>query len=903
MDRARRGAPVLAATLCAIALWPGAACAAFGPPAGPTTPPFTQCPAVYVDTSCQFLINVLGSGTTQTPEVLQDPDQQFYDTSDDALVAVQNDSQEPLSSLHIGVEGSGDNDFGFDGDGLCNPPDPPVPAGCPFGGSLEDPFDYEGPGMEFEGGLAITDTDAGTVDFTPPLQPGQYTYFSLEAQPNVPLVAGNVNDLIATTLSDASGTTSGTYGALQEAEPTEVTDTATISGVNASSAEGTVAYNVYSDPTCTHLVASAGTSPVSEGAAAPSSPVGPGLASNAVYYWQATYSGDANNSPASSPCGSETMIFGSPPARAAGGISASFSGNGQTAAALTIPAGASASADAQIASPSGTPPASGSVTYTLYSDNQCTTQAAGGGTVAVVNGSAAPSNALTLANGTYYLIVSYSGDANHAGATSGCGVATLTVGGSQHAQECNELASLDPGFASAETDLVHLPSLSSDTLEVSLSAGISLGSVGVCDNALSALTPHVGAGGLGLATSYVTAGPYLTTRKVSKKFTYLFAPLGWQIPSGTGAPDPKPAPPAIEWSQAIEFGGQVHPSLSFTYTPGQPLQPSLDLIQVPIAQTSVTLLALGEPFLEASLGPELSFGLSFNTKELAEQEDEDVAEGESSQTAAEEISEELGNDVEGSIRDEVGTIDPGAEDTAALQSDSTDAASTVADDADATLPDAAETGIEHTALSASADDVAVDATADAVGGDELLDVLAIALLAEHHRPPPPGLLATNGQLLSQRLLAVRPVARLSPHALHRADFPTGLVPALVHSRLALPVPAKVRPLVASATHLEPGRRISVVATRLGNKRHHDALIVLQGPGYRATRLVRIAHGAAAATLIPPRSLAPGTWTISVQDLSNVHLSSSHALAGFAIVRFGVFTVPKPKHKHRHRHRH
>lgn len=873
---------------------------AIGPPAGPTTPPFTQCPAVSADTSCQFLIDVVGSGATQTPKVLEDASQPFYDSNDDALVAVQNDSSQPLASLHIGVEGSGDDDFGFDGDGLCQPPSPPVPVGCPFGSSLEDPFDYQGPGMEFLGGtMALFNAEAGTVDFTPALQPGQYTYFSLEAQPNVPLVAGNVNDLLTTTLSDSFGDTSGPDGVLQEASPTEVTDTATIEGANASSAEGTITYKVYSDAACTQLVATAGVDlPVSQGSVPASTPVGPGLATNAIYYWQASYSGDGTNSQAISACGSETMIFGSPPARAQSAVSASFTGKGQSATALTIPSGSSATATAQITGPGGSG-ASGAVTYTLYSDNQCTQQAAGGGTVAVVGGVAGPSNSLALADGTYYLVVSYSGDGSHAPLTSGCGVATLTVGGPAQAQECNELASLDPSFAKPAAAEVPLPSLSSDTLEVSVTADVSLGSVGICDNALSGLVPGLpGAGGFGLTASYNPSN-----RNVSSQFTYSFVPLGWHIPPGTGAPDATPPPPAIEWPQAVEFGGQVHPSLGLTYTPGQSLEPSIDMIQVPIAQTSTTLLALGTPFLEASLGPELSFGLSFKPKALAEEEDEDVAEGESPQTAAQEISEELGSDVEGGLESEVGAIDPDAPDVAALQTDSTDAADTVAGDADATLPGDPETGIDDTAIT-SAEDGALDGSAEEVGGDDLLEVLLeLAFAAEAHQPLPPGLVPTGGQLLSQSLLPARPLVGLSRHQLQRAGFPRGLVPALVRSRIALAVPAKVRPLVVSSTRLQAGHRISVLAPSLGRGRRHDALVVLQGPNYRATRLVRVVDGAADATIKLPSPLAPGTWTISVQDLSGVHLTSMHTLTGFALVRFGVFTVAKPKrHGHKPKHR-
>ena len=63
----------------------------------------------------------------------------------------------------------------------------------------------------------------------------------------------------------------------------------------------------------------------------------------------------------------------------------------------------------------------GSVTFTLYSDNQCTQQ--------VLSGSAAISNSVATfstswtppAAGTYYWVASYPGDSNNIGFTSGCG--------------------------------------------------------------------------------------------------------------------------------------------------------------------------------------------------------------------------------------------------------------------------------------------------------------------------------------------------------------------------------------------------------------------------------------------------------------------------------------------------
>lgn len=86
---------------------------------------------------------------------------------------------------------------------------------------------------------------------------------------------------------------------------TVVTDTATLSGPNAAFATGTVNYKVFSDPNCGTLFADAGTKNVSNGQLPNSDPV----LFNALgmYYWQASYSGDALNDPSSSACVEETV--------------------------------------------------------------------------------------------------------------------------------------------------------------------------------------------------------------------------------------------------------------------------------------------------------------------------------------------------------------------------------------------------------------------------------------------------------------------------------------------------------------------------------------------------------------------------------------------------------------------
>ena len=176
------------------------------------TPQFTECPQVGIDTGCQFLIDVTAGGTT----VLQDASQSAYEDSDDALIGVKNDSSSPLSSIPISTPGS--NAFGFDGDGICDAftevsEDDPLPSGCleigtgkpcdptadsstgcvfpaapgqtgadpdAYPGSTQN--GYEGPSTFFTN--VSTDQSSGTVNFSPAIQPGQSTYFSLEEPPS-----------------------------------------------------------------------------------------------------------------------------------------------------------------------------------------------------------------------------------------------------------------------------------------------------------------------------------------------------------------------------------------------------------------------------------------------------------------------------------------------------------------------------------------------------------------------------------------------------------------------------------------------------------------------------------------------------------------------------------------------
>jgi hypothetical protein len=395
-----------------------------GPPAGPTSPPFFQCPAIGLDTTCQFLVDVTNSGTT----VLQDPTQSFYDGSDDVTVAIQNDSSVPLGSIHLGVDGSGDGAWGLDGDGMCSGFIVPAPDECPFGppGNTNSPFDYFGPDT-----VLTPDPesfDGGTVSFTTALQPGQYTYITLEAPFENALAAGSVNDIVGSSLTDTANTeVEGPVIALPA--PADVTDQATIRGPNAAFATGSITYKVYSDPICTIKVGESVNPIVTEGTIPKSNPIGAALANNAKYYWVAEFSGNGGeheNTPAKSGCGNEVMTFGTPVPPPGPTVSTVLSGGGQVGTHITVPPNTPVTDNATITSPGGQP-VTGRLTYLVYTDPACggsQVKGAGGG---MTTGSGPASNALSLPAGTYYFRASYSGNGALGPAVSPCGSEVLTV--------------------------------------------------------------------------------------------------------------------------------------------------------------------------------------------------------------------------------------------------------------------------------------------------------------------------------------------------------------------------------------------------------------------------------------------------------------------------------------------
>jgi len=257
--------------------------------------------------------------------------------------------------------------------------------------------------------IDLVDGSAASGDATVPVgglsyiahYSGDATYLAGDG-PCEPLAAGKLSPTIATTLSDTEVLVGST-----------VHDSATLSGAT-SDAGGTVTYTVYSDINCTQNPQDAGTADVSGGDVGNSNGIQFNNAGD--FYWQAVYSGDANNNGATSPCQSEILTVGKKSPSISTTLSATTGAVGASVHDSSALTGATANAG-------------GTVTYTVYTNDSCTDGAIAAGAKTVTNGVPADSNGVTFnAAGTYYWQAVYSGDANNNGATSPCKSEILIIG-------------------------------------------------------------------------------------------------------------------------------------------------------------------------------------------------------------------------------------------------------------------------------------------------------------------------------------------------------------------------------------------------------------------------------------------------------------------------------------------
>jgi hypothetical protein len=215
---------------------------------------------------------------------------------------------------------------------------------------------------------------------------------------------------------------------------TAVTDSATLKGPNVSTATGTVTYSVYSDNACTVSAGSGGTVDVTVGSIPSSTPVS--LSTPGTYYWQASYSGDANNAASKSSCGSEVETVLAPKPQPTQIQTTLVGGSLQTGwwnqDILKVTSG-TAVTDSATLSGANVSSAGGTVTYTVSSDmmcfwgwgshndhgqSSCASKVVSTDTVTVTDGVVPNSSPVILTAGIYSWQASYSGDATNQASTS-----------------------------------------------------------------------------------------------------------------------------------------------------------------------------------------------------------------------------------------------------------------------------------------------------------------------------------------------------------------------------------------------------------------------------------------------------------------------------------------------------
>jgi hypothetical protein len=205
-----------------------------------------------------------------------------------------------------------------------------------------------------------------------------------------PLTIVKASPIIATTLSANTVRIGGT-----------VSDSAILSGF--FQAGGTVTYSVFSNGVCTAPGTIASTVTVTNGVV----PNSRAVTFNATgsYSFHGVYSGDANNSGATSAC---------EPLTVSGALALTTS-----LSATTITVGGSVTDSATLSGQTAT--AGGTVTYSDFANLVCTAPATVVSFVTVTNGVIPNSRAVTFnSTGSFSFQAVYSGDANNPGVTSGC---------------------------------------------------------------------------------------------------------------------------------------------------------------------------------------------------------------------------------------------------------------------------------------------------------------------------------------------------------------------------------------------------------------------------------------------------------------------------------------------------
>jgi hypothetical protein len=226
------------------------------------------------------------------------------------------------------------------------------------------------------------------------------------------------------TLGTQASPTSGNIG-------DALNDTATLSG--ASNPTGSITFDLFapgdgecsegSVPVYTETVPLSGNSASTTGGGS-----GSNIAMQAgTYHWLATYSGDPNNNPATSPCGSEPVEI----AQNTPNLTTNTTPDSGKVGMVTLKDSANLTG--------ATSDAGGTINFYLFAPGvQCTASGSGSvyrskgvpvngnGVYHSVDGTESGNNSATKP-GTYHWLAVYSGDANNKGTNSGCGTEPVKI--------------------------------------------------------------------------------------------------------------------------------------------------------------------------------------------------------------------------------------------------------------------------------------------------------------------------------------------------------------------------------------------------------------------------------------------------------------------------------------------
>lgn len=176
---------------------------------------------------------------------------------------------------------------------------------------------------QYGGYDAIAGTGSGNAEIAYEYNPGTGEQVFLQAvnyQELLPPASKPSPEPDTLTTTQAVGATSGADISFPAGTVGE-TDKATLAGANVGEATGSVTYTLYSSSSCTAASALFHSTVTVSGASVPASaPVTTAL-SPGTYYWQASYSGDANNQASTSTCGSEVLTVSAPVATGGSGTS------------------------------------------------------------------------------------------------------------------------------------------------------------------------------------------------------------------------------------------------------------------------------------------------------------------------------------------------------------------------------------------------------------------------------------------------------------------------------------------------------------------------------------------------------------------------------------------------------